>query len=358
MTKHPLAWVSPQVLGMVSCLPNHTLQVNVHSCTLSPWRLRTCRACSTISFDSSSGPAPHTFMHKGILSAALAYICWGLFPIYFNLLADIAPLEVLVHRVLWSLVFLLALLTGRRQWAWLAQARRQPRTLGVFFTSALLLSVNWFTYIWAVTNGHVIEASLGYFITPLVNVLLGYTVLGERLRLVQWTAVALASMGVLWLAVHGGQVPWIALVLAGCFGGYGLIRKTAPLGALEGLALETMLLLPLAVAVALWAVLNGSVSFPHPSGLTNALLIGIGPVTAIPLLLFAAGARRITMSTLGLLQYIGPSIQFVLGVWLFNEAFSPMRAVGFGLIWFALLIYSVDSVRRGVRRTAAALEPE
>ena len=297
-------------------------------------------------------------MHKGILSAALAYICWGLFPIYFKLLADIAPLEVLVHRVLWSLVFVMLVLTARRQWTWLAQARRQPRVLGVFSASALLLSVNWLTYIWAVTNGHVIEASLGYFITPLVNVLLGYTVLGERLRTVQWAAVALAAAGVVWLAVQGDRVPWIALVLACSFGSYGLLRKVAPLGALEGLTLETMLLAPLAAVVALWAVLNGSASFPHPSDWTNALLIGIGPVTAIPLLLFAAGARRITMSTLGLLQYIGPSIQFVLGVWLFNEVFTPVRAVGFGLIWLALLIYSVDSVRLGVRRTAAPLEPE
>ncbi len=300
-------------------------------------------------------------MHKGILSAALAYICWGLFPIYFKLLADIAPLEILVHRVVWSLVFVMVVLSARRQWAWLAQARRQPRVLGAFAVSALLLSVNWLTYIWAVTNGHVIEASLGYFITPLINVLLGYTVLHERLRAVQWMAVALAGFGVLWLAVQGGRVPWIALVLACSFGGYGLMRKTAPLGALEGLTLETMLLAPLATAVAIWGALKGMASFPvagEASALTNALLIGIGPVTAIPLLLFAAGARRIPMSTLGLLQYLGPSIQFVLGVWLFHEPFAAARGVGFGLIWLALLVYSVDGVRHGVRRTAAAIEPD
>ena len=297
-------------------------------------------------------------MHKGILSAALAYICWGLFPLYFKQLADIAALEVLVHRVLWSLVFLLLVLSARRQWAWLNQARRQPRVLGAFFVSALLLSVNWLIYIWAVTHGHVIEASLGYFITPLVNVLLGYTVLHERLRPVQWTAVALAAVGVLWLAVQGGQVPWIALVLACSFGGYGLMRKTATLGALEGLTLETMLLSPLALAVVAWGVSNGVGSFPTFSGATNALLIGIGPVTAIPLLLFAAGARRIPLTTLGLLQYLGPSIQFMLGLWLFKEPFAPARGVGFGLIWLALLVYSVDGIRHGVRRTAAALEPD
>jgi chloramphenicol-sensitive protein RarD len=297
-------------------------------------------------------------MHKGILSAALAYICWGLFPLYFKQLADIAALEVLVHRVVWSLVFVLVVLSARGQWAWLAQARRQPRVLGAFAVSALLLSINWLTYIWAVTHGHVIEASLGYFITPLINVLLGYTVLHERLRRVQWTAVALAGIGVLWLAVQGGQVPWIALVLGCSFGGYGLMRKMAPLGALEGLTLETMLLAPLALAVVAWGMLKGLGSFPHASGLTNALLIGIGPVTAIPLLLFAAGARRIPMSTLGLLQYLGPSIQFVLGLWLFHEPFAAARGVGFGLIWLALLIYSVDGLRHGVRQTAAALEPD
>jgi chloramphenicol-sensitive protein RarD len=284
-------------------------------------------------------------MQKGILSAALAYVIWGLFPLYFKLLSDIAPLEVLVHRVLWSLLFLLGVLAVRRQWDWLQQARSQPRLLGVSAISATLLSANWLTYIWSVTNGHVIEASLGYFITPLVNVLLGYTVLHERLRKAQWAALALATLGVLWLALQGGRFPWIALVLACTFGGYGLMRKTAPLGPLEGLTLETMLLTPLALGLAAWGLWKGVGGFPAPSTLTNAMLIGIGPVTAIPLLLFAAGARRISMSTLGLLQYLGPSIQFVLGLWLFKEPFSSTRAIGFGLIWTALVIYTLEAWR-------------
>jgi chloramphenicol-sensitive protein RarD len=284
-------------------------------------------------------------MHKGILSAALAYVIWGLFPLYFKLLSDIAPLEVLVHRVLWSLLFLLGVLAMRRQWHWLKQARSQPRLLGVSAISATLLSANWLTYIWSVTNGHVIEASLGYFITPLVNVLLGYTVLHERLRKAQWAALALAAAGVLWLAWQGGRFPWIAVVLACTFGGYGLMRKTAPLGPLEGLTLETMLLTPLALGLGTWGLWKGVGGFPTQSTLTNAMLIGIGPVTAIPLLLFAAGARRISMSTLGLLQYLGPSIQFVLGLWLFKEPFSGARAVGFGLIWAALVVYSLEAWR-------------
>ena len=295
-------------------------------------------------------------MNKGILSAALAYVIWGLFPLYFKLLSDIAPLEVLVHRVLWSLLFLLAVLAVRRQWDWLKQARSQPRLLGVSAISATLLSVNWLTYIWSVTNGHVIEASLGYFITPLVNVLLGYSVLHERPRKAQWAALALATLGVLWLALQGGRFPWIALVLACTFGGYGLMRKIAPLGPLEGLTLETMLLTPLALGLGAWGLWKGLGGFPAPSTLTNALLIGIGPVTAIPLLLFAAGARRISMSTLGLLQYLGPSIQFVLGLWLFKEPFSSSRAVGFGLIWTALVIYTLEAWRfnRGSPAQASA----
>jgi chloramphenicol-sensitive protein RarD len=302
--------------------------------------------------------AARSSVHGGVLSAALAYVLWGLFPLYFKQLTSIAPLDVLVHRVVWSLAFLLVVLAARRQWTWLRDVLRQPRVLGAFAVSALLLSANWLTYIWAVTHDHVIDASLGYFITPLVNVLLGYTVLHERLRVMQWTAVALAAAGVLWLALQGGQLPWIALVLACSFGGYGLMRKTAALGALEGLALETMLLAPAAFALLAWAASQGTSSFPASSGLVNVLLVGIGPVTAIPLLLFAAGARRIRLTTLGLLQYLAPSIQFVLGVWLFHEAFTPARLVGFCLIWAALVIYSAEGWLASGPRTSAVLEPD
>lgn len=292
-------------------------------------------------------------MHPGILYAASAYVLWGLFPLYFSHLAAVAAAEVLVHRIVWSLVFVLGLLAWRRQWAWLGPALRQPRVLGAFAVSALLLSCNWLTYIWAVGNGHVIDASLGYFITPLVNVLLGYTVLHERPRRLQWAALVLALAGVAWLTAQTGQLPWIALVLAASFGAYGLLRKIAPLGALEGLTLETLLLAaPALVALALWWG-RGPASFPAPDLATNLWLVGVGPLTAVPLLLFAAGARRISMTTLGLLQYIGPTIQFMLGVWLFNEPFGAQRLVGFGLIWTALLLYSADGWRT-TRRAAPA----
>ena len=289
-------------------------------------------------------------MHPGVLSAALAYVCWGLFPLYFKLLGDLPSLLVVAHRVVWSTAFLLVVLAARSQWRWLGDVARRPKVLGAFALSALLLSANWLVYIWAVAHGQILDASLGYFITPLVNVLLGCTVLHERLRPMQWTAVALAGAGVLWLALQGGQLPWVALVQGCTFGAYGLLRKTAVLGALEGLALETMLLVPPAGVLLAWAAWRGAGAFPAASGLTDALLVGLGPVTAIPLLLFAAGARRIRLATLGLLQYLAPSIQFVLGVWLFHEGFSLLRMVGFGLIWVALAVYSVDSWRAGSPR--------
>ncbi|KNZ33725.1 MAG: transporter [Methylibium sp. NZG] len=295
-------------------------------------------------------------MPRGIAYAALAYICWGLFPLYFQPLAAIAPAEVVMHRVVWSLVFLLVLLAVRRQWAWLVPVLSQPKLLLTFGASALLLAGNWGVYIWAVTNGRVLEASLGYFITPLVNVMLGTTVLHERLRTAQWAALSLAAAGVVWLTVQGGQLPWIALVLAASFGTYGLLRKVAPLGALEGLTLETLLLAPIALVALAWWWMQGTSAAAAADGQTLLWLVGVGPVTAIPLLLFAAGARRITMTTLGLLQYLGPTIQFGLGVWLFREPLTAPRLVGFCFIWGALLLYSADGWRVA-RRTAARQDP-
>jgi chloramphenicol-sensitive protein RarD len=282
-------------------------------------------------------------MSTGALYAALAFALWGIFPIYFRQIASVPPGEILIHRIVWSLVFVIVALSARRQWAWLKPVLRQPRVLAAFAASALLLSVNWLTYIWAVNNGHVIDASLGYFINPLVNVLLGYTVLHERLRRLQWMALALAAGGVLWLTVQAGHLPWIALALAGSFGCYGLLRKVALLGALEGLTLETLLLAPIAaVVLGIW-MWQGSSHFPSADATTNLWLIAAGPITAIPLLLFAAGARRISLTTLGLMQYIGPTIQLALGLWLFHEPFSASRLFGFSLIWLALAMYSAES---------------
>ena len=294
-------------------------------------------------------------MPPGITFAALAYVLWGLFPLYFRQLAAVPATEILVHRIVWSLVFVLVLLTLRQQWAWLGKVLRQPRVLAACALSALLLSTNWLTYVWAVSHDHVLDASLGYFITPLVNVLLGYTVLHERPRRPQWFALALAVLGVVWLTVLVGQLPWIALVLAASFGTYGLLRKVAVLGALEGLALETLLLAPFALAaLALWMA-TGRGNFPAGGAATDWLLVGVGPLTVVPLLLFAAGARRISMTTLGLLQYLGPTIQFLLGVWLFKEPFDTQRAIGFGFIWLGLVVYSADGWRTARANAAAAV---
>ena len=203
-------------------------------------------------------------MHAGLAYAALAFVWWGLFPLYFRVVTTVPAPEVLAHRVVWCLLFLGLVLSWRRQWRWLPQVLRQPKVLGAFVASALLIGLNWLAYIWSVSNGHVVDASLGYFITPLVNVMLGMTLLHERLRRAQWVALALAGAGVLWLAVQAGHPPWIALSLGLTFGGYGLLRKVGALGALEGLALETMLLAPLAIAVIAFALLRGTASFPAP----------------------------------------------------------------------------------------------
>ncbi|KRD48003.1 MULTISPECIES: EamA family transporter RarD [Acidovorax] len=281
-------------------------------------------------------------MNTGILYAALAYTAWGLFPLYFKQVADVPSLEVVMHRTLWSLVFVFCVLMVRRQWSWMGTVLRQPKVLAAFALSAMLLSGNWLTYVWAVQNEHVVDASLGYFILPLVNVALGFVFLHERPRPGQWLAVAVAAAGVLWLAVQAGRLPWIALVLALSFGFYGLLRKVAVLGALEGLALETLVLAPVAAIVLGWWVWQGEGALVQGPPTTIGWLFLAGPMTAVPLLLFAAGARLIPMSTLGILQYISPSLQFALGVWLFHEPFQPTRLVGFVLIWAALLVYTLE----------------
>ena len=283
-------------------------------------------------------------MNTGILYAASAYALWGVFPLYFKSLQEIPPIEILLHRMVWSLVFVAIVLAVRRQWAWLGAVVRQPKVLAGFAASAVLLSSNWFIYIWAVNNGHVVESSLGYFINPLFNVLLGMLILRERLRPVQWIAVGIAALGVAWLTWHSGTLPWIALLLATTFALYGLLRKTAALGALEGLALETLLLFPLAFGYLMMLSAQGQNHFTAVSTGTQLLLAAAGPITAIPLLLFASGARRIPLSLLGLLQYIGPTLQLLLGVWLYHEPFGGARLAGFALIWGALAVYSAEGL--------------
>lgn len=283
-------------------------------------------------------------MKQGIVAGVLAYTLWGLLPGYWKAIQVVPPLEILCHRTIWSLVFVLLVLALRKQWAWVGQVRASPRTLLISLASACLLSLNWFVYIWAVNSEHVVDSSLGYFITPLVNVLLGVLFLGERLRRWQAAAIGLAAVGVLSLTVGYGAFPWIALSLALSFGLYGLLRKVSPLGSLEGLSLETAALSIPAIAYLIYQEGAGGGAFGHAGTATTLLLAGSGVVTALPLLLFAHAARQVTLATVGIMQYISPTCQFLLGVLVYSEPFTPARLLGFIPIWLAIVIYSVEGL--------------
>ena len=286
-------------------------------------------------------------MNKGILYATSAYLLWGLLPIYWKALHIVPAAEILGHRMVWSLFVVVVLLAWKRHWGWVKTAVSTPRILLSFIGSGLLLGANWLTYIWAVNAGFVVETSLGYFVNPLVNVVMGVLFFRERLRVGQWTAVFIAFVGVLFLTLGYGQLPWIALTLALTFSFYGVMSKKAPLNSLEGLSLETAVLFPFAFGYLLYLQVSGQAMFAHAGWVTTLLLVLAGAVTAVPLLLFAAGARRIHFSTVGLLQYIAPTMQFSLGVFLYHEPFTTQRLIGFSVIWLALLLYSVDGVRNG-----------
>lgn len=281
-----------------------------------------------------------------MLYAVACFTLWGLFPLYFKLLRDIPSFDIVVHRLFWSFVFLAGVLLWRRQWAWLRQVAGRPLVLLGFLLSALLLSGNWTLYVWAVNAGRIVDTSLGYFMSPLVSVLLGYLILKERMRPLQWLAAILALGAVLWLTVANGSLPWISLVIAVTFGLYGLLRKTAHLGALEGLSLETLVMLPLVLLILGVDTWRGSNSFLGATSSAQFLLVLSGPVTAVPLLLFARAARRIPLSLLGLLQYISPTIQLLTGVLIYDEPFDGPRATGFIVIWLALAVYSAEGIWR------------
>ncbi|MEO6218438.1 MAG: EamA family transporter RarD [Sphingomonas sp.] len=295
----------------------------------------------------STAPRPN----GGILLGVGAYVIWGLLPLYFKLLGTVPATQVLAHRILWS-VLLLAVVVLLLKRGSAIRAAARGRTVLLLMASALLIAVNWLVYIWAVQHGHVLEASLGYFINPLVNVALGVAVLGEKVRRVQWAAVALAGLGVAIMAASGGGAIWISLVLALSFGTYGLLRKIAAIDALGGLFVETILLAPFAIAVLMLASAQGDAAFGHERGL-DALLVLAGAVTAIPLLMFAAAARRMPYTALGLLQYIAPTLQFAEAVLLFGEPLHPTNMLSFALIWAGLAIYAADG-----RRAARAVRAE
>jgi len=289
---------------------------------------------------------------QGVIATLVAFTVWGLAPLYFKAVGSVPPTEIVAHRVLWSLVFLTALLAFWRGFGGLWRLRSQPRLLGVLALASTLTGSNWLVFVWAISADRLIEASLGYFINPLVSILLGRLVLGERLRPLQRAAVALACAGVLWRVWQVGSVPWIALFLALTFGFYGLLRKRAPVDAINGLFVETLVTAPLAVGWLLWLALHGSLHFGAGT-LTDLLLPFAGVMTAVPLMLFAVGAKRLPLSTIGFLQYLAPSLNFLLAVFVFHEPFDAAQLIGFAMIWAALAIYSVDMLRSN-RSTAVA----
>jgi chloramphenicol-sensitive protein RarD len=280
---------------------------------------------------------------KGILYAIGAYMIWGLFPIYWSQLEAIPALQLIGHRIAWSFVLLFLFLAAARQLPAFG-ASLSRKIIAIYLGAGLLISTNWFTYVWAVTHGFVIEASLGYFINPLFSVFLGMIFFGERLRPAQWISIALAALGVSYLAFSYGAVPWIALVLATTFGLYGLVKKAAPLGSLFGLTLETGLLFVPAVIYLIVCDAAGSGAFLHTTALRDWLMVGAGLVTIVPLLLFAAAAPRVPLSTIGLLQYVNPSMQFLLGVLVYREPFTHDRLIGFGLVWLSLVLFWMESL--------------
>lgn len=280
-------------------------------------------------------------MNKGILYAVGAYLLWGFIPVYFKLLDGVPAAQIMTHRVVWSFVFVLGLILLRGEVSAL-RALLTRRVLLTYLAAGVLLSGNWLLYVWAVKADLVLEGSLGYFINPLLSVLLALVFLRERLRPWQWLPLGLATAGVLYLTISYGAVPWVALALAGTFGIYGLIKKLAPLDALQGLTLETAAVFVPALGYLLFEESRGSGAFGHAGLLTTVLLALCGVVTAVPLLLYAAGLRQTPLSVMGFLQYISPTIQFLVGVFLYGEPFTTQRAIGFSFVWLALIILSAE----------------
>ncbi|MEU4150281.1 EamA family transporter RarD [Streptomyces sp. NPDC026659] len=296
----------------------------------------------------------------GLLNGFAAYGMWGLVPLFWPLMKPAGAMEILAHRMVWSLVFVAAALVFVRRWAWAGELLRQPRRLGLIALAAAVITVNWGVYIWAVNAGHVVEASLGYFINPLVTIAMGVLLLKERLRPVQWAAVGVGFAAVVVLTVGYGQPPWISLCLAFSFAIYGLVKKKVGLGGVESLAAETAIQFLPALGYLIWLSAHGGATFTTDGPGHAALLASTGIVTALPLVCFGAAAIRVPLSTLGLLQYLAPVFQFVLGILYFHEEMPPERWAGFGLVWIALILLTWNAMRsarraRVVARSAAAV---
>ncbi|KUL39061.1 EamA family transporter RarD [Actinoplanes awajinensis] len=296
---------------------------------------------------------------RGYLYGLTAYVLWGFFPIYFKLLRPSPPLEILSHRIIWSVLFVALLLTVQHNWRFLGRVLRTPRLLGGISVAALLIGVNWATYIYGVNSSRVVETALGYFITPLVVVLLGVTVQRERLRAWQWIAVGIGGLAVAILTVDYGHLPYIALVLAASFGSYSLIKKRMSLPPAEGLFVESAVLALPALGYLTWLNLAGDAEFGHVSAQHTALMLFSGVATAVPLLLFAGAANRVPLVGLGILQYVAPILQLACGVLIYHEPMPAARLAGFGLVWIALIIFTVDGLRSArLRATARSSEKQ
>ncbi|MER5865879.1 EamA family transporter RarD [Kitasatospora sp. NPDC002040] len=291
---------------------------------------------------------------NGIGYGFAAYGIWGLFPLFWPLLEPSGAVDILANRMTWSLVAVALMLLVQRKWAWIRPLLAQPRRLALSVLAAMTISVNWGVYIWGVNSGHVVETSLGYFINPLVTIAFGVLLLRERLRTAQWAAVGVGVAAVVVLTVGYGRLPWIALTLAFSFGTYGLLKKKVALGGMESFALESAVMFPFAVAFLIWLAVRGEGSFAVSGWGHSGLLMLSGVITAIPLLCFGAAALRVPLSTLGLLQYLAPVLQFLIGITVFGEQMPPARWAGFALVWLALAMLSWDALRR-LRRSRAAL---
>jgi chloramphenicol-sensitive protein RarD len=285
----------------------------------------------------------HSVAARGALAAGVSFLLWGLWPLYWRELQSVSSFELIAHRIVWSLLLLMSITLAQRTLSSLWAALAAGAVFGTSLLSGVLLATNWTIYVWAVNNGHVIDSSLGYFLTPLCNVALGFAFLHERLRPPQWTAVGFAVAGVAVLLFRAGHLPWIALSLASTWSLYGILKKKSTLGPIAGLTAETLLLSPFAAALLLWRIRSGQSAFAQGSIGIDALVLASGVFTTAPLLLFAYGARRIRLATLGLLQYIAPSVQFLLGLWFYHEPLDAVRLHACLLIWVGLVIYTADS---------------
>ncbi len=282
-------------------------------------------------------------MKKGMWYGIVAYVLWGLFPIYWKSLHDIPALQLLGHRIGWSFLLLVIFIVVTKQWNAFRAVAFNPKTLSIYTLAGVLLSLNWLIYVWGVNAGFIIETSLGYFINPLLSVLFGVIFLRERLRPMQWAPVIIAAIGVTYLTIIHGSLPWIALSLAFSFGLYGLVKKLSPLGSVFGLTLETGIVFPVALIYLLVVQANGTGGFLHDGPVVDLLLIGAGVVTTIPLLMFASAAKEIPLSMIGILQYFAPTIQFLIGVFIYHETFDTGRLIGFSIVWVALIVFWVEN---------------